>query len=390
MSKKAKILLVISGLFALGLGMSNVFVNVFLWKKSSSIITVATYNLMHYIFIPLSFIVGGWISKRKNGIWPLRVGIIGYVVFFITILVFRNDIENLIFPLGCLFGISSGFYWLSFSVLSFDFTSINNRDTFNGINGCVMGISNAIAPFIASLIIANFKNISGYIIVFSISLVLFLILILVSLLLHSNHYGEYLDIKKIIRSGNNQWKKMRISTVAWGFRDVVILFLISILLYKTTKSEVALGEIYLISYLISSAAYLLQQKIIKPKRRMFSMHLGSIIMFIAVVGLAIRISYSFILIYVILDAIFMPFFSVPRLSAIYNLLSKNHDENMRTEYIINNELALNLGRIISTSILILLIKTIPYDNVLNLYLLSIGSSQFIALFFLKKLDVWVN
>lgn len=389
MSKKAKILLLISGIFALAIGLSNVFVNIFLWKKSSSFIHIAQYNLMHYVFIPIFFIVGGWISKKRNGIWPLRLGIASFMLFFIFILLFRNNVTRFIYPLGALFGMASGFYWLSFSELTFDFTTTtNNRDTFNGLNGCIMGIPSAIAPFASSYIIDKYNNLMGYFIVFAISLILFIVLILVSLLLRSEHYSDKLEFSKILKINNSQWKDLRKSSLAWGLRDVVILFLISVLLYKTTGSELAVGKIVFISYLISSAAHLIQQKIIKPKRRAFSLHIGSIFMFIAVLGLVIRIDYTFLIIYIILDGMFMPFFVIPRLSAVYNLLTHSHEESLRTEYIINNEIALNTGRIISTCILILLLKFVEFDKVLNYFLFFIGSSQFLSLYFLRKLKIW--
>lgn len=153
MSKKAKILLLISGLFTLSMGLSNVFVNIFLWKKSNDFIIIAKYNLMHYIFLPFSYIAAGWLSKRKNGVLALRFGIGFFILFFMSILLVKNDIVKYIYPIGILYGIAAGFYWLAFQVLAFDFTATNNRDTFNGFNGSICGIASAIAPFTGAYII---------------------------------------------------------------------------------------------------------------------------------------------------------------------------------------------------------------------------------------------
>lgn len=73
MSKKAKTLLVVSALFTLAMGLSNVFVNIFLWKKTNDFTVIALYNLMHYIFVPITFIFAGWLSKMKNGIWSFAI-----------------------------------------------------------------------------------------------------------------------------------------------------------------------------------------------------------------------------------------------------------------------------------------------------------------------------
>lgn len=213
-------------------------------------------------------------------------------------------------------------------------------------------------------------------------------MILISLTLHSEHYGEKLDFKKIFNKNGSEWNNYRKSVAAWGVRDVVILFLISILVYTTTGSEMALGKLSMIAYLISSGAYALEQKLIKPKRRVFSMSLGSVLIFIAVLGLFIKISYTTLFVYMILDALFLPFFIVPVASASFNILSRSHEEKMRTEYMINREFALNAGRIVSTSLLIVILTFVKSKRVLNYFLFFIGSAQLVALYFLKKIKTW--
>ncbi|MDF2614178.1 MAG: hypothetical protein K0S71_1964 [Clostridia bacterium] len=388
MCKKAKILLIVSGLFTFAMGLSNVFVNIFLWKKSNDFMIIAKYNLIHYIFIPITFLIAGWLAKKKNGIWSLRIGIASFMLFFVFILFIKDRMTEYIYPLGCLLGIASGFYWLAFHMLSFDFTSINNRDTFNGLNGSIVGAVNAAAPFTAAYIIERSRNTFGYTIVFSISLAVFAVLILISLLLKSERYGEKIAFKKIFITANKEWKLLRNAFSLWGLRDVVMLFLINILIYQTTGSEMALGKLTFFSFLLVSLSCMLQQKIIKPRRRVFSITLGASAMFIAVIGLVVKIDYMFLIWYIFIDAAFIPFFTVPMSSAAFNLLSRSHEEEYRTEYIISKEFALNTGRIISTSILILLLTFFKNPRLLNYFLLFIGSAQLGALFFLRKIKTW--
>mgnify|MGYP002018247932 CR=1 FL=1 len=158
--------------------------------------------------------------------------------------------------------------------------------------------------------------------------------------------------------------------------------------YKTTGSEMALGKLTLIASLISSVAYVSEQRLIKPKRRLFSLHLGAIFMFISVTGLIIKINYATLTMYMMLSALFVPFFMVPVNSAAFNILTRNHDESMRVEYIVNREFALNLGRIISTSLLIVLLTFVKSKRVLNYFLIFIGCAQLISLYFLRKIKTW--
>ncbi len=388
MSKKAAILLVISGLFTLAIGLSNVFVNIFLWKQTNDFIVIAKYNLMHHLLIPFGFLIGGWLSKKKSGTWPLRIGIGFFILFFLFILLVKDKMEYFIYPLGILFGTATGFYWLGFEVLSFDFTSILNRDTFNGYNGCIFGISSAIAPFTASYIIESSNQSKGYTIVFIISLLIFVFLILVSFLLKNNHYGEKLVFKKIIGNNNRDWSYLRKGLIAWGLRDMVIIFVVDVLIYRTTNSEATLGKLYLISYSLSSIAHILEQKLIKPKRRLASIHIGTIFIFLAAFSLFIGINYTSILIYIVLSAIFTPFFFVPMTSATFNILTLNNEENMRTEYIINRNIALSIGRISSIVMFMTLLKFSSNIRAINYFLLLIGSVPFISLYFFRKFKRW--
>ncbi len=388
MSGKAKILLVISALFTLAMGLSNVFVNIFLWKKSNNFMVIAQYNLMHYALVPPAFILAGRLSKKKNGIWALRFGIIFFITFFGFILLLKDNVAEYVIPVGALFGIAAGFYWLSYHVLSFDFTSTENRDTFNGFNGGISGIFGALAP-ITSAFIINANTVSaGYTIVFSSSLILFVILILVSLMLRADNYGTRLNHDKIFKNNCEDWKNLRRSIAVWGFRDVIIGFLIIVLVYRSTGSELAVGKFSLFASLISSAAYIAEQKLIKPKLRLISMLLGAILMFAAVWGLVINISYPSLLFFMILDSASVPFFLVPLASASFNIISVRHEEDLRVEYIINKEIMLNSGRFISTVILMGILTFFRNETHLNYFLLFIGCAQLISMVFLRKVKVF--
>jgi len=388
MSKEAKIILIISVLFTLSMGLSNMFVNILLWKKSNDFMVIAFYNLMHYIFTPITFILAGWLSKKKNGMWSLRIGILFFITFFALILYLKDNILSYIFPLGVLFGVAAGFYWLAYHILSFDCTEENNRDTFNGYNGFSAGGASALAPIIGGYIIQKSGNTHGYTIVFACSLVLFTVLIFVSLLLKTKIYGAKLDWSHLWGSKHSEWTRIRQATFVWGLRDVVIGFLIVVLIYQTTGSELSVGELSLLAAVISSLSSLTQQKLIKPKHRIHSMFIGAAFMLVAVFGLAWNIRYSTLLVFSIVGSAATPFFMIPVSSASFNVINGYHEDNLRTEYIINKEIVLNLGRVISTLVLMLLLKLVKQAYVLNLYLLFLGSTQLVSMYFLRKMRIW--
>jgi len=385
MSKDAKALLLVSILFTFAMGLSNIFVNVFFWKQTNNFKIIVMYNMIHYIVIPMIFILGGIIAKRKNGIWPLRLGLLGHALFFGVILLVGSKGVVYIYILGVIHGIASGFYWLAFNTLCFDFTDINNRDTFNGFNGSCAGVATATAPITSAYIISRFEGMTGYKVVFAITLVIFLVLIFISLTLRCKNYAGKLNYKKAFSGNCQEWSIVRKSTVFWGFRDVIIVFLVNILIIENTKSVLSLGQLTLIGSLLSSASYIFVQKVIKPPWRRISIVIGITGSFLAVLGLAVEVKYATLLLYVVVDALFIPFYLIQLNSSTYNVINRAHDEDMRIEYMINRDIMLNSGRIVSAGILLILLKISVELSVLQGYLIFIGLAPAVSGYFLGKL-----
>jgi YQGE family putative transporter len=370
------------------MGLSNIFVNIFFWKQTNEYVVIAIYHLMHYITTPITFILAGILAKRKNGIWSLRIGLLAYVLFFILILFWGSKGTYYIYFLGVIYGMATGFYWLAFNTLSFDFTHMNNRDTFNGFNGCCAGIAAAISPMISAYIISSFSGIKGYNLVFTVTLATFVALTLVSLLLRCKNYGHSLDFKKAFSRNCEEWSTVRIATALWGFRDVIIVFLVNILTIETTGSELSLGKLTLISSLISSASYVLVQRIIKPPRRKQAIVMGVLGSAIAVLALTVNVVYGTLVFYIMMDAFFLPFFLIQLNSATFNVIDGNHEKNMRIEYMINKDLVLNGGRVISVFILITLLSLFKSNGVLKFYLLFLGLIPIVSGYFLRRLKIF--
>ena len=332
MCKNAKVLLFVSALYTFAMGLSNIFINVFFWRETNNFIVVATYNLIIHIVTPIIFIFAGILSKKKNAVWSMRLGLIIYALFFSLVLLFGNKGTLFIYSLGIICGFAAGFYWLAFNTLCFDFTDSSFRDTFNGFNGCFSGIATIIGPITSAYIISRFAGFTGYRIVFSITLVIFILLIFISAYFSSKNYSDKLNFKAVFLWNNNGWKTVAKSTFVWGFRDATIVLVINIMIVEILKSELTLGIFLLIASLVSAGSYILVQKIIKPEKRRFSIILGTTCSFLAIWVIIFKISYITLLIYIIMDAFFLPFYMIQLSSATFNVINNAHEENLRIEF----------------------------------------------------------
>src|SRR5699024_2413739 len=80
------LLLVLGGLYSLGIFLSNTFVNVYLCKQSGDYITIAMYNLAIYLFQPITFVIAGKLAKKVDRVIVLRLGVIFLSLFFLSVL----------------------------------------------------------------------------------------------------------------------------------------------------------------------------------------------------------------------------------------------------------------------------------------------------------------
>lgn len=97
------------------------------------------------------------------------------------------------------------------------------------------------------------------------------------------------------------------------------------------------------------------------------------------------VSYRTLIMYTLLDAIFIPFFLIQLSSSTFNVIDRSHNEDMRIEYMINKDLVLNGGRIISSLVLITMLTVFKNSSMLKFYLLFIGFAPIASGFFLSKL-----
>ena len=73
-----------------------------------------------------------------------------------------RDAVHYIWPLGLLFGVSLGLFWLAFNVVYFEVSSAENRDWFNGWIGLLGSITGIIGPWLAGWIITMMRGDQGY------------------------------------------------------------------------------------------------------------------------------------------------------------------------------------------------------------------------------------
>ncbi|GAJ38076.1 MFS transporter [Saccharococcus caldoxylosilyticus] len=382
------LLLCIGGFYALSVSLSNTFVNVYLWKQSGEFRDLALYNLSVVTLQPITFIFAGKLAKKVDRIIVLRLGVSFLAVFFITVLLVGSRAHYYLILLGALLGIGYGFYWLAFNVLTFEITEPETRDFFNGFFGILTSMAGMIGPIAAGYIISSLANTRGYTLIFSISLILFIIAVILSFFLHRRPAdGNYLFLRILKeRNYNQNWRLITNAHFFQGLREGTFVFVISVLVYITSKSELALGKFGFVNSLTSFIAYYVVSRLMKRKYRKKAILCGGLLLYGAIFLIVFHVSYPRLILYAVTIAIAYPLLLVPYSSLTFDVIGRSwKSAEMRIEYIVVRELFLNGGRIVSILSFLATITFFEEKTGIPILMLILGAGHFIIYFFIRRI-----
>lgn len=381
-------LLVIGGLYSLGIFLSNTFVNIYLWKQSGDYITIAVYNLAIYIFQPLTFIVAGKLAKKVDRVIVLRLGVIFLSLFFLSVLIIAEKASYYNFMLGSLLGIGYGFYWLAFNVLTFEITEPETRDFFNGFLGVLQSFGGMIGPLLAGTIIANLEANIGYTTIFTISFILFICAVICSFFLARRKAEGSFYFRRVLaeRSHNKNWNRILNAHIFQGLREGIFAFVISIWVFLITQSEFSLGMFNLVFSGLSFVFYFIGTKVIKPSMRKKAILIGSLILYFSITIIIFEISYAQLIIYAICIGIAYPIITIPYVSLTYDVIGKAWKaKELRVEYIVVREMFVNIGRITSISVFLIAVSIFPAEKAIPYILAVFGAGHIFIYLFVKNI-----
>lgn len=382
-------LLTISSLYTLGLMMSNIFVNIFLWRQSNDIELLALYNLSIYVTQVLIFIVAGKWVKRFDRVIILRLGIVLISIFFVGLLTLGSDALYYYWLLGAVLGAGYGFYLLAFNVLTFEVTEPHTRDYFNSTMGTLQSIGGMIGPLFAGYIITIFSGYKGYLTIFFLSFILFVLAIITSIFLERRRTSGQYYIQRAIRERkeNPNWKALLNAHFLQGVREGVFLFAVALWVFMITDREMVIGIYNFIYATASLCVYQLINQFIKPSKRKNYVLFGTVALYGAVIWVIFANTSFDLYIYGLLIGLAFPLFFAPFMSISYDVIGKARNaKDYRVEYVVFKEIILNSGRVISLILFWLGLQFFDDIEWLQYSLLIFGLGYVLAMTQVRKID----
>lgn len=389
LGRQSILLLGVNGLFALAGALSGTFLNVFLWKSRPDYAMLGWFTLSQQLAIGLTFWLAGKWVKEHNKMSALRLGTALSGIFYMIVLWAGSKAVDWIWPLGMLLGCSLGLFWIAFNVVYFEITDRENRDLFNGWVGLLGSMTGIIGPWFSGLIITRMTDNTGYRLIFTVSLVIYVIAVVFSFFLKKRKVsGTYRWSEPWIQLSkrDSPWRTLGLGLFAQGAREGVFAFLIALLVYLATAQEYKLGQFSLITSAVALVSYWAAGKWYKPQYRSKGMFIGALILLIVLLPLLWKVTYGTLLIMGIGSAVAMPLYVLPMISAGFDMMGTSGENvEKRVELVVLRELCLMLGRLCGLSIFIVTVLNAPSLRMLTWLIIVLGASPLIGWVFMRKL-----
>jgi MFS transporter, YQGE family, putative transporter len=164
--------------------------------------------------------------------------------------------------------------------------------------------------------------------------------------------------------------------------------MISVLVFLSTGTEMALGTFGLINSGVSFLAYFAVSRLIKKEQRLKSILLGGIILYAAIFLIAFDVTYTRLLIYAAVIAVAYPLLLVPYLSITYDVIGSGWKAaEMRVEYIVVREVYLNAGRVFSILLFLAMINIMDAKQGLTILFLILGAGHSLIYLFIRRIHI---
>ncbi|RXZ80091.1 MFS transporter [Paenibacillaceae bacterium] len=388
LDKQAVLLLAVQGLFGVANALSGTFVPVYLWKASQSFVLIGWFTLFQYVISGLTFWLAGKWVKQQGKMNSLRLGVVVSGLFYLLVLWLGPLSVQYAIPLGMVNGMASGFFWLAFNVVYFEITEPDNRDRFNGWAGLLGSGAGIVAPWISGILITTFAGEQGYRIIFTISLIIFGLAAVISFFLHkreaSGKYEWFHGIRQL-RNRKLPWRHVFISLMAQGMREGVFMFLIGLMVFVVTQNERKLGSFVLWTSLVGLVSFWLVGRFMKMKNRRWWMLAGVCIITLVILPLFIKFNYMTLLWFGIGTALFLPLYSIPMTSAVFDLIGQSEQNaRQREEFIVLRELGLVAGRLVGIIIFMLVTAQTTSMQAMTWLLLAVGIMPVAGWWFMRR------
>ena len=325
--------------------------------SDSNILPFGIYKLVSITVVFFTIFLLQNICKSKNRVNLLRIGIILDLIYFLTIILLKEQIVNYTYILGILYGLEEGFYYSVYNIFESDGVTNEKRKMFNGHYKALSSILAIVFPLIFGSLIAT----TGFVKSILIILVIVIIRIILSFIFKDSNIpiAEKTDMKEYwLKARNNKSiKSVYMINLFNGltYSDGAFKSIITIYIIKVFSDSFSLGIFTSIFSLISCLLGLLFVKIIKDKNYVSTISISMVLTIFSLCLMILKCNTYTIVIFNLFQTISKGLVELINGNSQANLSNIDLIRNeYKVEYFLGIEISLFIGRFISQSLFILM------------------------------------
>jgi YQGE family putative transporter len=358
LSQSAKTLIVMIALYDFTFALSNIFVNVFLFRNQNDWSVTINFNIVQFFFVMAGFVIGGYLANRHKYLLSYQLGFLLTAVLYLMILFWReNSVQHPVI-LGFFSGLGIGLYYLGQHALTLDMTGSKNRDYFFSIQLYLSSIARIMAPALAGWTISFFQwkwlrlpetyAFLGYYLIFTATFLIYASLIYKSSgLIVSRRTVPFQLWKVITHKGNREWNRLMGMYFFQGLRGGVFWFAVFLLVYQSTHNEGMVGIYGMLTNLLAALTAYFCSRWARPGNRRGSLWASSWLIFLGGAFLSWKIDIATVWAFAVLNSVGTAWFQVGFSSLSFEAIEKAVDSEKRNlEYLAIREIPLGTGRLI--------------------------------------------
>lgn len=343
----------------------NNFVDVFLVLyflkvSDNNILPLGIYKLIAMIAVWIVIFLTRNYCKSKGRIKLMRIGIILYFLYFLSIIILKEKVIEYIYLIGLLYGLEEGFYYSVYNMIESDGVENKDRSRYIGSYTVIKNIISIVFPLIFGGLIQK----SGFINAVIFSLFIVILEIILSNIFKDNNIPKnnktnFKKFRKITKE-HVEFKRIIEAKICAGltYSEGALSYVITIYIIKVFSESVSLGIFTSIFSIISAIIGLLFIKAIKPKHYNGLMISTSAITIILLCVMLLNCNFITIVLYNFFQTISKGLTDLINEKNISNFSNiKTLRKEFKVEYFLSIETSLFIGRVISNTLFIFMAFT---------------------------------
>ncbi|MCH1939949.1 MFS transporter [Holdemania massiliensis] len=350
--------MVIASLYNLANAMSAVFMNVYLYAYTGSLVVMSVYTIVRIGLFPFFFTLGGKWAQKHSFAGPLSVGLV-FIMFSLLFVLAAQDqfaaAPQLVYVVAALTGVGEGLFWLSLNSLNQIVSSPQSRSRFLAGVGIGNNISAIAAPLVSTLIIdMAVSDTAGYVEIFKLVLVIYALIALVSLRVKARSAPQPFSVLKRMKLDDPQWRYCMITTFFYGMHNSLSLTLAGLLVYNATNgSGSTYGRLLALFAVISILAFAFVSRTMRRNNRMRFYQIGAVLIASSAVVLVLCPTLGGAVYYGVVNALSTPMYANPYQIIVMNAIADYAGQENIVGRVIVRETYQSIGRCLGMAMIVL-------------------------------------